>query len=100
MRNMAATANKSPQTSKSGALCFMCASVICSLLQLATAQQAPGRHELSRMAKALTWFAPPAAARDPGGRTSQRTSGWCVWVLRGAAGMHRDDNNNISDASG
>lgn len=56
MRNMAATANKSPNLKNRG-VCFMCGSVICesffnSLLQLATAQRALRRHELSRMARA------------------------------------------------
>lgn len=56
MRNMAATANKSPNLKNRG-VCFMCVSVICesffnSLLQLATAQRALRRHELSRMARA------------------------------------------------
>lgn len=60
MRNMATTANKSPNL-KNRRICFMCVSVICqsfffffinSLLQLATAQRALRRHELSRMARA------------------------------------------------
>lgn len=108
MRNMATTANKSPNL-KNRRVCFMFVSVICksffffnSLLQLATAQRALRRHELSRMARARR------RRRSPGLLLQQ------LRVVRGeelhsepqdgvfgscaAPGGCNKDDNNISDA--